>query len=201
MKCHRGIKVLALAAAGFAFSVSAGAQSTTSTTDPTVGQRKENQQDRIANGVQNGSLTPGETTNLEGKEANLNKETRQMRSADDGHLTAADKAKLNTQQNRLSNNIYQDKHNAASEHFGSGPVGQRKENQQDRIAQGVRSGQLTAGETHNLEAKQTALNGETRNMRNLNNGKLTAGDKRVVNAQQNRLSRNIYRDKHNGRRQ
>jgi hypothetical protein len=201
MKCHRGIKVLALAAAGFAFSASAGAQSTTSTTDPTVGQRKENQQDRIANGVQNGSLTPGETTNLEGKEANLNKETRQMRSADDGHLTAADKAKLNTQQNRLSNNIYQDKHNAASDHFGSGSVGQRKENQQDRIAQGVRSGQLTAGETHNLEAKQTALNGETRNMRNLNNGKLTAGDKKVVNAQQNRLSRNIYRDKHNGRRQ
>src|SRR6202161_4475321 len=77
MKCHRGIKVLALAAAGFAFSVSAGAQSTTSTTDPTVGQRKENQQDRVANGVQNGSLTPGETTSLEGKEANLNKETRQ----------------------------------------------------------------------------------------------------------------------------
>ena len=60
---------------------------------------------------------------------------------------------------------------------------------------------MTAGETHNLEAKQTALNGETRNMRNLNNGKLTAGDKKVVNAQQNRLSRSIYRDKHNGRRQ
>jgi hypothetical protein len=200
MKCNRGLKIVALVAAGFAFSVSAGAQSTNSTTDPTVGQRKENQQDRIANGVQNGSLTPGETRNIEGKEANLNKETRQMRAADDGHLTAADKTKLNTQQNRLSNNIYQDKHNAAADHFGSGAVGQRKENQQDRIAQGVRSGQLNAGETRNLEAKQTALNGETRNMRNLNNGKLTAGDRKVVNAQQNRLSKNIYHDKHNRRR-
>lgn len=200
MKFNRGTKVLALAAVVFAFTLTAAAQSTT-TTDPTVGQRKENQQDRIANGVQNGSLTPGETSNLEGKEAKINNETRQMRSADDGHLTTADKTKLNNQQNKLSNNIYQDKHNAASDHFGPGEVGQRKENQQDRIAQGVRSGQLTAGETHNLEAKQSALNGETSNMRKLNNGKLTAGDKRVVNAQQNKLSKNIYRDKNNGRRQ
>ncbi|MGA2103047.1 MAG: hypothetical protein ABSG34_18200, partial [Candidatus Sulfotelmatobacter sp.] len=30
----------------------------------------------------------------------------------------------------------------------------RKENQQDRIAQGVESGQLTAGETTNLEKKE-----------------------------------------------
>jgi len=41
-------------------------------------------------------------------------------------------------------------------------VGQRKENQQNRIAQGVQSGQLTAGETANLEmrrpARPTAVN-------------------------------------------
>ena len=200
MTFNRGIKLVALMAAAVAFTLPAGAQST-ATTDPTVGQRKENQQDRIANGVQNGSLTPGETSNLEGKEANINKETSQMRTSDNGHLTAADKTKLNTQQSNVSNKIYQDKHNATADHFGSGEVGQRKENQQDRIAQGVRSGQLTAGETHNLEAKQGALNGETRNMRNLNNGKLTGGDKKLVNSQQNKLSKNINRDKHNRRRQ
>ena len=32
-----------------------------------------------------------------------------------------------------------------------GTIHQRKENQQDRIAQGVKSGQLTAGETAHLE--------------------------------------------------
>ena len=41
-------------------------------------------------------------------------------------------------------------------------VAERKENQQDRIAQGVKSGQLTAGETANLETKEAAINGETR---------------------------------------
>jgi hypothetical protein len=41
-------------------------------------------------------------------------------------------------------------------------IAQRKENQQDRIAQGVKSGQLTAGETSKLETKEAAINGETK---------------------------------------
>jgi hypothetical protein len=36
-------------------------------------------------------------------------------------------------------------------------VGQRKENQQDRVAQDIKSGQLTAGETGNLETKEDAV--------------------------------------------
>lgn len=80
-------------------------------------------------------------------------------------------------------------------------INQRKENQQDRIAQGVKSGQLTAGETARLEGKEAALNQEERDMRKLDNGKLTKQDRRTINRQQNRLSRNIYRDKHNKRTQ
>jgi hypothetical protein len=38
----------------------------------TINQRKENQQDRIANGVASGQLTAGETANLEKKESDLN---------------------------------------------------------------------------------------------------------------------------------
>jgi len=81
--------------------------------DPTIQQRKENQQDRIANGVKNGSLTPHETANLENKEAHLNKEIRQDRKQNGGNLTNKEKAQVNRQQNRLSKNIYKDKHNAA----------------------------------------------------------------------------------------
>jgi hypothetical protein len=80
-------------------------------------------------------------------------------------------------------------------------VNERRENQQDRIGQGVNSGQLTAGETANLESKESALNHEIHNDRTMNNGKLTAGERAQVNRQQNRLSRQIYRDKHNGRKQ
>lgn len=178
------------------------AQSATTNDPPqTIQQRKENQQDRIGQGVQSGQMTAGETKNLETKEAGLNKEERTMRSEDDGHLTSADRAKLNNQQNHLSNQIYDDKHNGAVQNNGAGEIGQRKENQQDRIAQGVKSGQLTPGETAKLEKQQQGINRETAGMREANGGKLTAADKRAVNQQQNRASRNIYNKKHNGRRQ
>ncbi len=80
-------------------------------------------------------------------------------------------------------------------------VGKRQENQQDRIAQGVKSGQLTAGETAHLEKNQAKINQEVHNDRAANGGKLTAQERKQVNRQQNRQSRQIYRDKHNGRRQ
>ncbi|HTP45008.1 MAG TPA: hypothetical protein VMJ13_10595 [Candidatus Acidoferrum sp.] len=161
--------------------------------------RKDNQQDRIAQGVQSGQLTAGETKRLETKEAGLNKEEHTMRSEDNGHLTAADRAKLDRQQNRLSNRIYDDKHNARVQHDGPGEVGQRKENQQDRIAQGIQSGQLRPGETAKLEKQQQGINREERGMREANGGKLTGADKRALNQQQNQASRNIYAKKHNGR--
>jgi hypothetical protein len=190
-------------AALFVLSAPAIFAQSAATNDPpqTIQQRKENQQDRIGQGVQSGQLTAGETKNLETKEAGLNKEERTMRSEDDGHLTSADRAKLNNQQNHLSNQIYDDKHNGAVQNNGAGEIGQRKENQQDRIAQGVKSGQLTPGETAKLEKQQQGINRETAGMREANGGKLTAADKKAVNQQQNRASRNIYNKKHNGRRQ
>ena len=51
-----------------------------------INQRKENQQDRIANGVASGELTAGEAARIEKKESNLNKEEKLMRSEDGGKL-------------------------------------------------------------------------------------------------------------------
>ena len=78
-------------------------------------------------------------------------------------------------------------------------INQRKENQQDRIAQGVKSGQLTAGETSHLEHQEAGINHEEKAMRAQDNGHLTKADKSVINKQQNQESRRIYRDKHNGK--
>lgn len=80
-------------------------------------------------------------------------------------------------------------------------INARKENQQDRIAQGVKSGQLTAGETARLEHQETGINREERGMRAEDNGHLTAQDRRTLAHQQNQESRRIYRDKHNANRQ
>ncbi len=80
--------------------------------EPEVGQRKENQQARIANGVANGSLTPHETRKLEKKEGKINRETRRDRAANGGYLTPHQKAKINRQQNKVSRDIYREKHDA-----------------------------------------------------------------------------------------
>jgi hypothetical protein len=78
-------------------------------------------------------------------------------------------------------------------------INQRKENQQDRVAQGVKSGQLTAGETSRLEHQEAGINKEERGMRAQDNGHLTKTDRKTLHQQQNQESRRIYRDKHNGK--
>jgi hypothetical protein len=168
---------------------------------PPIEQRKENQQDRIANGVKSGQLTAGETANLEKKEAAINAETRKDRAANGGKLTPAEKQQVNRQQNRVSNQIYKDKHNANTAHYGNNEVGQRRENQQDRIANGIKSGQLTAGETAKLENQQKNINRQVATDRAANGGKLTASEKKQVNKEQNAASKNIYNKKHNARTQ
>lgn len=89
------------------------AQAPTTPTNASINQRKVNQQDRIAQGVQSGQLTAGETQHLEKQEAAINKEEHAMRAQDNGHLTTADKKLLNQQQNQESKRIYKDKHNAS----------------------------------------------------------------------------------------
>ena len=69
-----------------------------------------NQQERIGNGVKNGTLRPKETANLENKEARLNHEIHRDRVQNGGTLTNKEKAQVNRQQNRLSRQIYNDKH-------------------------------------------------------------------------------------------
>ena len=193
-------KTMLLAAALAALALPAFSQSDNPA--PGVNQRKENQQDRIANGVESGQLTAGETRNLEKREAGLNAEEKGMEKRDDGNLTAADKARLTRQQNRLSRSIYRDKHNGQVGNTDpKSEVGQRQRNQQERIAQGIKSGQLTAGEAAHMEGRQAAVNHEIGRDRAANGGTLTGQEKAQINRQQNRNSAAIYRKKHNGRTQ
>lgn len=76
-------------------------------------------------------------------------------------------------------------------------VNGRRFNQQGRIANGVASGRLTAGETGRLENREAAVNHEVRSDRQANGGHLTPQQRQQVNHQQNNLSRSINNDKHN----
>ena len=113
--------VTAVLASALVIAPAAMVAQTTTTTTPTpgahdynIGQRKVDQQDRIAQGVKSGQLTAGETSRLEHQEAGINKEERGMRAQDNGHLTSRDRKTLHAQQNQESRRIYRDKHNAAA---------------------------------------------------------------------------------------
>ena len=77
-----------------------------------------------------------------------------------------------------------------------GPIQQRKENQQQRIGQGIENGSVTAREASRLERKETRINRQVRHDRRVNGGILTNKQKAQVNREQNRVSRDIYRQKH-----
>src|SRR5712692_8672388 len=73
-----------------------------------VNRRMENQQDRIENGENGGALTNKEANRLEHREGNIGAEVARDRANHDGHLTPAERARVNRQQNRLSRAIYRD---------------------------------------------------------------------------------------------
>jgi hypothetical protein len=117
--------LLILAIGGLVFTGSAIAQTTTSTASgaglgavdpghPRVNQvngRETNQQNRIANGVKNGSLSPKEASHLENREARLQNTEKKDMAEHNGHLTKAEQTRLNQRQNHISKSIYKDKHN------------------------------------------------------------------------------------------
>jgi hypothetical protein len=114
--------LLMLAIGGLMFTGSAIAQTTTTSgagagvVDPghprvnQVNGREANQQNRIANGAKNGSLSSKQTSNLENREASVQNREKKDMAAHNGHLTKAEQNGINRQQNRISKSIYKDKH-------------------------------------------------------------------------------------------
>ncbi len=77
-----------------------------------MGQRRENQQDRIANGIKNGSMSAGEVARTENREQGINQQVRADRAANGGRLTGQEHRQINREQNGASRQIYRQKHNA-----------------------------------------------------------------------------------------
>ena len=117
------------------------------------------------------------------------------RAADGGKLTSQEKAQVNQQQNNVSHSIYDDKHNAATQPGTNSEVGQRQNNQQQRIANGIDSGKLSAGEVAHDEKNQQKVNQQVHADRQANGGKLTSGEKKQVNKEQNKNSKQIHNQK------
>jgi hypothetical protein len=166
-----------------------------------VVQRNVNQQERIEQGLQSGQLTTKEASKLEKGEARIEK--MEQRADADGKMTDAEKRRIEQAQNKESQQIYQDKHNVQTGNPASASAQrmqadvQRNVNQQQRIEQGIQSGQLTNREVGNLEKGQANVN--RKEARAGANGHISANEQHNIQASENHQSRKIHREKHNDR--
>ena len=162
-------------------------------------QRDVNQQQRIEQGLQSGQLSTKEAGSLERQEKHVdNMEARDLKN---GSMSAGEQARLNAAQNKVSGDIYADKHNgvtgnpnsASSQRMQSDV--QRNVNQQQRIQNGMDKGSLTNREAGSLERGQARVNGREANA--AANGHVGAAEQRGIQRSENRQSRRVYRKKHN----
>ena len=86
-----------------------------------------------------------------------------------------------------------------SERWDRYHINQRQQNQQQRISQGIQSGQLTPREAQRLENEQYRFNREEQRFRSSGDG-LSWRERNRLEEQQDRMSRQIYRQKHDGQR-
>jgi len=179
--------------AGAAFGASA------QTTDSTV-QRDVNQQNRIEQGLQNGTLTTREGAQLERQESAIDR--MQHRDLRDGTLSAQESARLQAAQNRASANINLAEHNGVNGNPLSGSSQreqqevQRNIRQESRIQAGVANGGLNNREVSRMEARESGI--DRSEYRAGADGRVNAHEEARVNARDNRTSWRIHKQRWDG---
>jgi hypothetical protein len=157
--------------------------------------RMANQDQRIANGLKSGQMTSGEAARADRTQSAIDHQTAADRAANGGRLTGQERQQINGEQNAASRQIYNENHNANT--VKPNAVDNREANQQQRTAQGLRSGQETAAEAGRTNARQAGVDQQVHNDRTANGGALNQQQRQQVNREQNANSRQIYNQKHN----
>ncbi len=106
---------IALAAVLAALPAATLSAQTTYTQRHSVNNRSSDQQSRINQGVASGQITNKGAANLQSHQNAINSKIQADRAVDSGHLTAQDRHQLARAQNRQSQRVYRDKHNAATQ--------------------------------------------------------------------------------------
>src|SRR5580658_1034426 len=157
--------------------------------------REANQDQRIANGLRSGQMTSGEAARAERTQSNIDQQVHDDREANGGKLTGAERQQINGEQNAASRQIYDEKHNGDT--VKPNEVDDREANQQQRTANGLRSGQMTSGEAAKTNENQANVAQQVHNERTANGGALTEKEKKQANKEENKNSKQIYNEKHN----
>jgi uncharacterized membrane protein YebE (DUF533 family) len=173
------VAVIGLSSMGFA-----------QTSTKRIDRREQHQQKRVANGVKDGSLTPGEAARIERGEQKIQRDEAKAKA--DGVVTPRERARLNRELNHTSREISHDRRRTPG-------VDRREQHQQNRVANGLKNGSLTSGEAAKIERDEQKIQRDEAKAKA--DGVVTAREKAKLNRELNHTSREIHRDKHNNRRQ
>ncbi len=157
--------------------------------------REANQDQRIANGLRSGQMTSGEAAKAEHTQSKIDQQVHNDRAANGGKLTGQEKQQINGEQNAASRQIYNEKHNGNT--VKPNEVDNREANQQQRTANGLRSGQMTSGEAARTNQNQSRVAQQVHNERTANGGALNQQQRQQANREQNQNSRQIHNENHN----
>jgi uncharacterized membrane protein YebE (DUF533 family) len=155
-----------------------------------IDKREQRQQNRVANGIKKGSISSGEAARIERNEARIQRD--EARAKADGVVTPRERARLNRELNHTSREIRHDSRNTPG-------IDAREQRQQNRVANGLKSGSLTPGEAARVERDEAKIRRDE--ARAKADGVVTSRERARLNRELNHTSREIRRDKHNGRRQ
>lgn len=173
-------------------------QADAGTRDPRVNARQQNQHQRVKQGVQSGELTRRETGALAHEQRDIRQLERAYKS--DGTLTRSERVDLHQEQNQASRHIYNQKHDAQDRPVATPPavrdpvVNQRQANQTGRIVNGVKSGELTHDEAHELRDGRRDIRQTEQEYKA--DGALTRDERIDLHQDLNQQSRDIYEAKH-----
>ena len=189
--------VFALIAAAFPFAAMA---QNSNAPAPNMYDRNVYQQQRIEQGLKDGSLNVQEAAQLERGQSRIDR--MESRAAADGRVSDAERARINEAQNRQSAAIDRERNdsqrgnpNSVSSQRMQQDV-QRNVNEQRRIANGVESGQLTNREASRLERGESRIAG--REARAGRDGHIDRYEQRGIQRAENRESRAIHHERHDG---
>jgi len=146
-------------------------------------------QQQIEQGLKSGQISSGEAARLE----------REQQKMDREESNGAGQTQLENQQNKFENSVNKLDSNNVSGNPNSvndkrmqADV-QRNVNQQNRIQQGVNSGQVTTGEEEKMERGQTHVNRDEAN----SHGHMGKTRQASIQGRENHQSRKIHHRKHN----
>lgn len=189
-------KTVAAAVISTAFPLVAIAQSAA----PDMFDRNIHQQQRIEQGLRDGSLTVQEAAALQRGEARIS--NMEARALSDGRLTDAERARINDAQNRQSAAIHRERSdnergdpNSRSSQRMQADV-QRNINEQRRIERGVESGQITNREAARLQQGQARV--YRNEARAGADGHISRHEQRDMQHGANHQSRQIHHQRHDG---